>query len=307
MMTDPPSLENDDSKRGVFLMYKTAVITDEVSQDLVTAAKLAQRFNLDALEIRSVNERNPFQMNKQDFIDIKNIADDFGLSICAISSPLFKCDINDEKTIAEHYEGLKRCIEAAHLWGCNIIRGFTFWNDGQGADSFEKIAQYYKKPLEYAKEGNIIIAIESEPSVCTYNSSILVDFLQLVDSPNLAAIWDPGNEIADHKAPPPYPDGYKRLKPYICHVHLKDMKKGREGFEPALLGEGEVDYHGVLNALKRDDYAGYVSVETHYRIKSQLDEESILKPQGSGFSEGGLEATEVYLTILRDKYKWMEK
>lgn len=287
-------------------MYKTSVITDEISQDLVTAAKIARKYGLDALEIRSVNEKNPFQMNKQDTVEIKKIADEYGLPICAISSPLFKCPIDDNRSISEHYEGFKRSIESAQLWGCNIIRGFTFWNDGKGAASYEKIAEFYQKPLELAKENNIIIAIESEPSVCTYNTSSLVEFLQLINSPNLAALWDPGNEIADHNAPPPYPDGYRNLKRYICHVHLKDIKRSKDGFEPALLGEGDVDFHGVLMVLKRDNYTGYVSVETHYRKKAQLDEESILKPQGSGFSEGGLEATKEYLTILRDKYKWME-
>lgn len=287
-------------------MYKTSVITDEISQDLVVACKIANKYGLDGLEIRSVNEKNPFQMSKQDAVEVKSIADDFGLLICAISSPLFKCHINDNKAISEHYEGLKRSIESAHLWGCSIIRGFTFWNDGQGSKSYEQIAELYQKPLELAKENNIVIALESEPSVCTYNTSSLLEFLQLVNSPNLAALWDPGNEIADHNVTPPYPDGYKKLKPYIRHVHLKDLKRSKAGFEPALLGEGDVDFHGVLMALKKDNYTGYVSVETHYRIKAQLDEESLQKPQGSSFSEGGLEATEKYLTILRDEYKWME-
>ena len=51
-------------------MYKTSIITDEVSQDLKVAAELAVRYGLDAVEIRSVNERNPFQMDRQDFQSI---------------------------------------------------------------------------------------------------------------------------------------------------------------------------------------------------------------------------------------------
>ena len=40
---------------------KTGIITDEVSQDLSAALKLAKDYRLDAVEIRSVEEKNPFQ------------------------------------------------------------------------------------------------------------------------------------------------------------------------------------------------------------------------------------------------------
>lgn len=285
-------------------MYKTAVITDEISQDIGVAAQLAHQYGLDALEIRSVNEMNPFEMEKQDFIHIKAVADEFGLAIAGISSPFFKCGMEDEKAIAAHYEGLRRCIDAAHLWGCAIIRGFTFWNDGKGAKSFEKIARFYQEAIRIAKENDIIIAIESEPSVCTYNSALLAEFLELVGSPQLAALWDPGNEITDPTAPPPYPDGYERLKPHILHVHLKDIRRKNSGYEPALMGEGDVNFHGALQRLVEDGYTGYVSIETHYRIKSRLDASTVVHPQGSGLSMGGFEATVAYLDILRDQYGW---
>lgn len=285
-------------------MYKTGVITDEVSQDIIVAAELARKYGLDALEIRSVNEKNPFQMELKDYICIKEVADEFGLAICGISSPFFKCSMEDEKAVASHYEGLRRCIEGAHILGCSIIRGFTFWNDGRGTKSFEKIASFYQDAIRLAKENSVVIAIESEPSVCTHNTILLAEFLELVKSPHLAALWDPGNEIGDPMGPIPYPDGYERLKPHVRHVHLKDLKRTNSGGEPALMGKGDVDFHGVLKRLVKDGYSGYVTVETHYRIKEKLDESILVRPQGSGFSEGGLEATIAYLDILHEKYDW---
>ncbi|NLA54176.1 MAG: hypothetical protein GX858_07500 [Clostridiales bacterium] len=68
-------------------MYKTAVITDEITQDILVAAKLAKQYGLDALEIRSVNDRNPFQMSMHDAREIKSVADDYGLKICCVASP----------------------------------------------------------------------------------------------------------------------------------------------------------------------------------------------------------------------------
>ena len=93
-------------------MYKTSIITDEVSQDLKVAAELAVRYKLDAVEIRSVNERTPFQMDRQDFRSIKEIVDSYGLHVCAIGSPLFKCDLDDE-VARLHLDNLG--VELTHL------------------------------------------------------------------------------------------------------------------------------------------------------------------------------------------------
>ncbi len=289
-------------------MYKTGIITDEISQDLTVAAALAQKYGLHALEIRSVNERNPFQMEKSDFTHVKQVADAFGMKICAISSPLFKCELQNEAEYHQHLEGLKRCVEAAHLWGTSLIRSFTFWYKEGGAACFEAVAEKYQKAIDIAKDAGITLVIESEPSVNTRNIGLLVQFLQLLGTPYVGALWDPGNEISDPTAPPPFPNGYSILKPYIKHVHLKDIKGKPTGtfYEPALLGKGDVDFHGVLKQLKQDGYNGYVSVETHYRMKTaQLDEGLLVRPQGSSFSEGGYQASIAYLDLLRDEYDWM--
>ena len=65
-------------------MYKTSVITDEISQDLPFAARVAREYGLQGLEIRSVNEKNPFQMNADDLRFVKQIADDSGTNLCGI-------------------------------------------------------------------------------------------------------------------------------------------------------------------------------------------------------------------------------
>ncbi len=287
-------------------MYKTGIISDEISQNLSVAAKLANQYRLDALEIRSVDERNPFQMDRQDFVHIREVTDAHNLKICGISSPLFKCSLDNPAQYHQHLEGLKKCVEAANLWQTDIIRAFTFWHQ-EGAE-LEAIGEKFQKAIEIARDGGVTLVIESEPSVNTRNTKQLVEFLQLLHSPYVAALWDPGNEIADPMAPPPYPDGYALLKPYIRHVHIKDIKAKPTGtfYEPALMGRGDVDFHGVFKQLRQDDYRGYVSVETHYRIQQeQLEDALLVRPQGSSFSEGGYEASVAYLNILRDEYNWM--
>lgn len=289
-------------------MYKTAVISDEISQDLHTAASLAAKYGLNGLEIRSVNERNPFQMTQEDYRFVRRVCDEYGLAICAIGSPLFKCNLDSEAEYAQHLEGLARCIEAAKIWDTNLIRGFTFWKTREGEKCFPKILDKFEKAIRMAEDAGVMIVIESEPSVNIENMAMLRTFLTQLQSPNIAVLFDPGNEVSDPRCPAPYPYGYELLKPYIRHVHLKDAKAatGRSFYEPALMGRGDVDFHGLLRRLKADGYHGWVSLETHYRIRrAAFNESELATPQGSSFSDGGYEATEAYLEILQNEYDWM--
>lgn len=291
-------------------MYKTAVISDEISQDLQVAADLVSKYGVNGLEIRSVNERNPFQMTKEDHKFVRQVCDDHGLAICAVAAPLFKCNLDSEEEYTQHLEGFARCIEAAKLWGTDLIRGFTFWKTGEGEKCFPRVIDRFEKAVRMAEDAGVIIVIESEPSVNTENFSMLHTFLNQLKSPSVAALYDAGNEVSDPSCPPPYPNGYDLIKPYIRHVHLKDTKAttDRDFYEPALMGQGDVDYHGLLRRLKADNYDGWVSIETHYRVKrAAFSESELATPQGSGFSDGGYEATEEYLKILRDEYDWMGK
>ena len=119
--------------------FKTSVITDEIDQDFEKACDLACEFALDAVEIRSVYERGPFEFTDDDLRRMKEILSKKGLKVCAISSPFFKCKMNDHDEIKNHLEGLRRCIAIADELGTDLIRGFTFWAEGggSGASAFD--------------------------------------------------------------------------------------------------------------------------------------------------------------------------
>lgn len=286
-------------------MYKTAVITDEISQDIVIAAKLAKQYGLDALEIRSVNDRNPFEMNMGDVKQIKSVADDYGLKICCVASPMYKIDFSDKAKRESHIEALKKMAEYMHLWETNLIRGFTFLTKANEVPTFEQVADAYEKPLQIAQDAGFTFVIESEPAVTTKSFSKLEEFLRVVSHPRVMALYDPGNEASDITNPPAYPEGFELLRPFIRHVHIKDILGTKTGFEPAMIGEGGVDYDGLIPFLKKE-YTGYCSIETHYRITSHLTDEELVHPQGSGFSLGGEEATTAYLDLLDKRWRWRE-
>ena len=101
-------------------MFRLGVFSDEVSQDLEVAVKMAEEYQLDALEIRSVWDKAPQDLNNlEDIARIKEVLEPTGLTVCAIASPFFKCDIGDAGQYAEHLKILRDCIELGRELGRN--------------------------------------------------------------------------------------------------------------------------------------------------------------------------------------------
>jgi L-ribulose-5-phosphate 3-epimerase len=282
-----------------YTMFKTGVITDEISQDFEQAIELACKYRLDGLEIRSVWEKLPHQLTDEDIQRIKMLAAQKGLEICAISSPFFKCDINDRGKIIEHIEILKKTAELAHRLGVSIIRGFTFLNTGDFNKYFDRIIDNFIEPVKILERENLVMALETERNVHTTTASKLVKVLEKIGSPYVKALWDPGNTLNNEDGEFPFPDGYETIKPYMVHMHLKDRKIEDGILFEMPLGEGDIDYGSHFKKLIEDGYKGYVVLETHYR-KNKMSEELMANPKGTSFSEHGYEATEECLLNLSE-------
>jgi len=281
------------------MLFKLSVITDEVSQDLETVARFADRFELDGVEIRSVWSRNPQNLLHQKD-DIKRILRKYELDVSAIASPFFKADVDNNDEYEEHLDILRNCIQLAQALDTNIIRGFTFWRKNNLDAYIEKIIERFQKPLEMIESEGVILGIENEPSTFVGNGKELADFLDRLGSKHVKALWDPGNNMWDPTGEIPYPDGYIYVRDKTVHVHVKDgVRRGSDGKPQCIaFGDGEVDYLGQLRALKEDGYRAYLSLETHWRPEGHLSEDLMARPGGEEFSRLGGYASEICMRNL---------
>ncbi|MBQ4089454.1 MAG: sugar phosphate isomerase/epimerase [Clostridia bacterium] len=267
---------------------RLGVITDEVSQSIRAAAEFAAHFGLEALELRSVNDRGPFAWTDGDVQEIKAVADEFGLKIAAISSPLFKCDIDDEKAYSEHIAGFRRCAEYCKILGCKMIRGFDFWKCGAPVD---KRAEKYAPIVDICAEYGVYCVIENEPATHGGSPAKVLELVKAIDSPWVKLLFDPGNTPFYADGVCPYPDDYELVKGHMLHLHIKDAVRENGEGRAVCIGTGLVDYPGLIAALKRDGYDGYMCLETHYRLNGELDEKQLSLPGGSAFSAGAASAS----------------
>ncbi len=257
------------------------------------AIELAARYGLDGIEIRSVWEKGPHELDKEDIGQIRKLVNAAKMEVCSISSPFFKCNMDKDEEVEQNMRILEKSIQLAQELGTGIVRGFTFWNTGDFNACLPKIISRFEEPVKMLEKAGITLALESDPSVFASNAGRLVKVIEGINQPCVKGLWDPGNDMYDPRGEIPYPDGYEIIKPYIVHVHLKDAVRLPDGKAAAApIGEGQVDFVGQFGALLKDGYSGYVVLETHYRPQHEMSEELLALPKGSAFSHLGYEATE---------------
>lgn len=282
---------------------KTAIITDEVSQELDEVLRFARDFQLDGIEIRSLWNKPPHQLNDDEVALIKDKCAAEGLAICGVASPVFKCDIAQEEEIEAHVKIFERCLELAEIWKAPVVRVFTGWRRDNNKELFARIAELFRQKLIPLIENKpVVLGVENEYSTNVADGEESQRFLDEVKSDKVILVWDPCNIIYMPGSADPFEVDYPKVRGRVGHYHVKDAVRKNEGdpvAESTALGDGEARLRDTLGALHQDGYRGWVSLETHWRIQEKLGEDVTRSPMGAGFSAGAEPASRECMKRLK--------
>lgn len=282
------------------LPYKTAVISDEIAQDVVIAADTAKEYDLDALEIRGAWGKGPHDLTPDEIARIKDITAERGLVVCSVAPPFFKCELEDAQAVKDHLGILRKSCIAAKAFDTRIVRGFAFFRRGPFEPVKDRIVRYLKEAAKVAEGEGAVLALENEFSTYNCNVGRTLELIDAVGSDSVKLLFDPGNDIHDQEGEVAWPDSYDLAIGRMVHMHLKDPKRNADGTVTTLaIGDGDIHASEMLRTLARSGYKGYVSLETHYR-REPLTAEMARIPQGEDFSAGGWVASRECLD------KWFE-
>ena len=278
------------------IKFKLGVITDEVTQDIFEAAEFCHKYGLKCMEVRSVNGRSPFDYTDEDVQQIIDAAKKYNLEVTAISSPVFKCEYNDEEAIKANVAGFEKCAIMANKMGAKYIRGFDFWNK---ETPVEVRATMYGEIIALCEKYDVYCALESDPAIHSSTPHKLAELLTAINNPRIKALFDPGNEIwVTGKTSE---DAYDKLEPCgIVNMHVKDGINTNGHTDAVKVGTGSHDFVMIFKKLIRDGYSGGVMLETHYRKNSELDEAQLKRPGGIAFSNDAYEASEESIIALKE-------
>lgn len=260
-------------------MIRPAVITDEITQDFERALDVMLEYGVRDAELRGLWGVNIMDLSPEQQERARKALRDRGMRVCGIASPLYKCyllprqaggtegplHLAQERSLDEQLTQLERAIDLARYFDTNLIRIFAFWRQGELTDEvFDKIIEALRPGVARAEEAGVILGLENEHACFLGTGAETARALAALGSPAVRGVWDPGNAYMAGETP--FPDGYAAMKPYVEHIHIKDGRRTPNGkTEWVVVGEGEIDYPGHLQALLADGWDGLWSLETHYK------------------------------------------
>ncbi len=260
--------------------FTLAFITDELCQDFERAVATAVELGYQAVEVRSIWDKNIVDLDAAQVARLRQIADRAGIRILSVASPVFKCTHPEGGAIDHRFEQdafhaahqfsdqpriLDRSIEIARELGASIVRVFSFWRTMEPQRLFGQIVESLAGAIDKAGRHGISIGLENEHACNIATAAESAPVLRTLQEKYFGLIWDPGNSYMAGETP--YPEGYSLLPANrILHVHAKDGVRNAAGDRVLWgpLGDGEVKWKEQLSALARDGYRGAVSVETHW-------------------------------------------
>lgn len=167
----------------------------------------------------------------------------------------------------------KRFIDLAQKINCPYIRVFPnkFPKEKDKSETMDLMIKGLLELGDYAKGSNVSALLETHGDLVW-----TADLKKIMDSAfneHTGLVWDVTNMWSITKEPPA--EVYQKLKKYIRHTHIKDLKMidGKEHY--VLLGQGEVPIFTAIDVLQNGGYKGYYSFEWEKLWHPEIDEPEI--------------------------------
>jgi hexulose-6-phosphate isomerase len=169
---------------------------------------------------------------------------------------------DDPAIVRKSVAGMETSLRNAKAWGAGVVLLVPAVVNAQTSyrDAWTRSQRVIKERiLPLAKELQVVVGIEEVWNKFLLSPLEMARYVDELDSPWAKAYFDVGNVVL-YGFPQ---DWIRTLGTRIVRVHLKDfaMDRGKGTFAWKNLGEGDIDWPAVRQALADIGYAGYVTTE----------------------------------------------
>ena len=253
---------------------RLGVTTDEIDEDVSTAARFLHEFGLHFAEVRSIWGKYNTSQPLAKVEEARRALDAEGVKTSVLGTAFFKIPLPPETpegrgTLDSQWALLDQSMERARILGTDKIRVFAFTYKDKSEKSNEKdfarILELVREAARRAKARNFRLALENVGGSYVSTGADSARVLKAVKEEALGLTWDPNNAGASGERA--FPDGYRLLDPArIIHVHLRDYGRAPDGtVEWRAVGQGEFNNLEQIRALLKTGYKENFTLETHYR------------------------------------------
>lgn len=264
---------------------KLSILSDEISYDFQSAVEIGCQWGLRNYELRLMwLERVPYIPQRGVDI-IKKVIKDYQINISTLSPGAFKVPLNSEEMETHRKRLLQGTFKLAREFNTDRVTIFGVKRSPQDKEGdYQHVIDIVGEAAHLAGKEGFTLMLENEPGWWADTGENTAKIVRDVGSKVLKINWDLANAFSSGEVP--YPVGYEFVKDYVINVHAKRAFKDKEGKIRYFTIEKEpIDWRGQIQALAKNNYKGYLAIETHLepKIKESKKCLGILKKIGKGY------------------------
>jgi sugar phosphate isomerase/epimerase len=156
----------------------------------------------------------------------------------------------------------KRALTLAKELGAKCITtepGGPVEKGASWSAALKLFVEMIKPVAEHAEKEGVLLLVEPEPGLLIESADQFEEFMKHIDSPAIGLNFDIGHHYCVKDDPA---STIERLAKYVRHVHLEDIAATRVHHH-LIPGEGAIDFAGVLRAIRKIGYQGWVTIELY--------------------------------------------
>src|ERR1700730_169675 len=252
-----PVLPGSPLPLGAPLALKKGVLLSMLPEKL----SFAERFML-AKNVGFEVVQAPTTPNEQTAEEIKLAADKAGIGIDSVMNMAhweFPLSSSDPAAVGKSLAGMRTSLHNAKLWGSDVVLLVPAVVNPETSyhDAWVRSQKEVRKLIPLAAELKVVIASEEVWNKFLLSPLEMATYIAEFKSLWIKAWFDVGNVLLYG-----YPQDWIRpLGKSIVKLHAKDFKRKEDGYAWVNLGDGDVDWLAVRQALADVGYTGSVTVE----------------------------------------------
>jgi D-psicose/D-tagatose/L-ribulose 3-epimerase len=175
----------------------------------------------------------------------------------------------DAATRQKALEWLKTVVDINHVLGSETVCGpyhsalGEFSGTGPTAEEMKRAVEVLRPTAEYAKQANLMLAIEYLNRFECYflnTAAAARELVKQVGHPNFRAMYDSFHAHIEEKDAAA---AIRTIAPVLAHVHISENDRGTPG-------TGQVHWDATFGTLKEIGYDGWMTIEAFGRALPDL-------------------------------------
>jgi L-ribulose-5-phosphate 3-epimerase len=203
--------------------------------------------------VRGWTEHVPLEPGADDIRELRAKLAHYGLAPSALSG---HSDLTTPEGLVDGKKAVDLCVQLGLTIMNTAVGGH--YSEDENKDAF---MGYIHELADYAAARDVQIALEVHGDIMA-SGQASIPLIHEIDRPNVGINYDTANCVFYGAVEAC--DDIRPVVPYLKHIHLKDKRGGPRVWDFPGVGEGHVNFWGLLKILRQENYEGPFSVEIEF-------------------------------------------